>query len=81
MNGKITAELDAGVPIEFDDDGKSKFSFGIGTKIVKIKMVADGYEEGTLPDHEIVVEVKGDENKKMLALTPKKVCQIVYNSI
>ena len=80
-NAKITAELSAaGVPVEFDDDGKTKLAFNIGAKIVKIKMVADGYEDGTLPDHEIVKEEKGDENKKALILTPKKVSLMEYNS-
>ena len=79
-NAKITAELSVGGAVEFDDDGKTKFAYNIGAKIVKIKMVADGYEDGTLPDHEIVKEEKGDENKKALILTPKKVSLMEYNS-
>ena len=69
----ITAELEAGTKVEFDKDGKSKIQYDFETKITKIKITAEGYEHGTLDDHTLAAEVTGDENKKTITLTKKKV--------
>ena len=69
----ITAELEDGTKVEFENDGKTKEKYDFETKITQIKITAAGYEDGTLADHTIAAEVNGDENKATLALTKKKV--------
>ena len=45
--------------------------------ITKIKITAEGYEDGTLDDHTLAAEVTGEENKKTITLTKKKVFHLI----
>ena len=51
----------------------TELSFDYQTKITKIKITDTGYEDGSLEDHTIAAEVTGEENKKTITLTKKKV--------
>ena len=62
--------------MEFENDGNTKEKYDFETKITNIKITAAGYEDGTLEDHTLVAEVTGDENKKSISLTKKKVISV-----
>ena len=75
----ITAQLSNGTVVSFENDGKTTDEYKLFENITNIQMSATGYENGSLSDHTIVMEVIGDENTKNLTLIPKNVSQNHYD--
>ena len=72
---KISAELEDGTDVKFDNDGKTEEMYNFETKITKIELMATGYEDLELKDHIIAAEINGDENTKEGKMEKLKVLQ------